>query len=55
MHGFASYSMEFQTPDDAATDEEWLQLMRCAMLDSQFLISRDGVPRMCDVQGLGHI
>ena len=61
MRRFGPYSMEFQTLDNGVMDEEWLQLVCCAMLDSQFLVSRDrvlrmdGVPRTCDVQGGSHI
>src|SRR6266481_2903746 len=41
---FRPYSMEFQTPDNGAMDEERLQLVCCATLDSWFLISHNRVP-----------
>src|SRR6266481_2701565 len=50
--------MEFRTPDNGATKEERLQLVRCATLDSRFLVWHggvpggvDGSPRMGDVHG----
>ena len=41
-----SQSAEFRTPDNGTTKEERLQLVRCAMLDSQFLVSQDRVPEV---------
>src|SRR6266481_5450133 len=40
------------SPSATETDEEWLQLMCCATLNSQFLVSRDGDPRVwTEIQG----
>jgi len=53
-HGAGPYSMEFRPLDSGMTGEEWLQLVHCTMLNSQFLVSRDGAPAV-RVEFRGHV